>query len=197
MKSVIYVILVASLCNMGPAYAGNPQEFEFRGHKIGEPIEKGFPYYKQENKYNGKPYCDKGSDNQYTCPDRTAIVKDNGVESIKVGDIYIVALNYEFFNNKLYGMHMVFGPHSYDRIKLMLIGKYGPPTNDINSVVVNNYGGSFDNNKTTWIFIDGVLELEKRVSVNSSLLRFIHPQAEVEAAKRQIEKDIKSGKSAF
>jgi hypothetical protein len=171
-----------------PAPIKMPPTFEFRGHRIGEPVEKNFPYWAKGFRSLDLPYCSKHDGGIVSCADSAKTV----------GDVYIGSLLYFFFDQKLYSIGMSFAANAHAKVRTMLIGKYGFPNAERNDPVQNTMGAVFDNLVSEWNFAEGTLVLKMRSGkVDTSFLTFNNPLIERAAGLRTILKQQEQGKRAF
>jgi hypothetical protein len=162
--------------------------FEFRGHRIGELVEKDFPYWSKGFRSLDLPYCSKHDGGIVSCADSTKTI----------GDIYIHSLLYFFFDQKLYSIGMSFSTNAHSKIHAMLIGKYGLPNAERNEPVQNTMGAVFDNVVSEWHFSEGALVLKMRAGkIDTSFLTFNNPAVEREAGLRATRKQQEQGKKSF
>lgn len=182
----------------GYAQSSSPN-FEFRGHKIGEPIEQNFPYWSQGYRGLDLPYCSKKeAHGVYECEDNTITVKKQYGTDKLVGDVPVLLLNYKFLDGKLVGLDMGFDFRSYSNIAGMLRGKYGKPSKEVNEKIQNRAGATFDSIISEWKFKEGTLRLHMRFArIDTSWLTFESPKAEAEIMRRKQGVDSEKGKKAF
>jgi hypothetical protein len=130
-----------------PAHTRSLSPFEFRGHRVGEPVEKNFPYWVKGYRSFDLPYCSKHDGGIVSCADPAKTI----------GDVHIGSLLYFFFDQKLYSIGMSFSTNTHSKVRTMLIGKYGLPNAERNEPVQNTMGAVFDNLISEWYFLEGTL----------------------------------------
>lgn len=205
--ALILVLIVSAATAVSAAEArkqASLPSFEFRGHRIGEPIEQNFPYWAEGVRGAFLPFCARHNIiGIYSCNDPTIEVDDWVAgraigKKLVVGDVPVLGLHYIFLDNHLSGVEMVFDIKVYLRIFGMLNGKYGPPQSEKIEPFQDGEGVRFRTVVSDWAFKEGVLRLYMRFSnARTSHLSFVNPKAKVEMARREQEQNLVKGKQAF
>lgn len=169
--------------------------FEFRGHVIGEPIEKHFPYWAEDFRTrvrNRLPGCIKDrAPGTAVCNDLTA-QKDPTIfaSDMSVGGVSVEQLRYTFLDGKLHGVEMSFGFDATQAIHEMLVAKYGKPASEKIGLL-----GSIE---TRWAFREGNLLLTMNPGPRfASSLAFENPKADPIIAERRAAVARQKAKGAF
>lgn len=182
-----------------PAQAADLPSFEFRGNRIGDPIEKNFPYRNDDPRRrfdDGLPACwPQNNPRELKCNDPTATAPEERpifgrrpmlVPRTVVGGIEVSKLHYEFIDARLVGVEMVFRFDDVETIKNMLVGKYGKPTSERIGLL-----GFIE---TRWAFKEGNLLLTMPISPRyAASLVFENPKA----TRPKTTADQAKGKKAF
>lgn len=135
------------------AMAAEAPAFEFRGHKIGEPIEVSFSNPKRQCTAAGVLVC-------------------QDMKTGKIGDTE-VALAYTYYEGRLFGVGMTFPETNFVGIRDMLTGRYGEPATAVTEEMQTPLGAKYASAKITWRFAEGDLVLDQRFgSINKSGLVF-------------------------
>jgi hypothetical protein len=176
----LMTILCFGIALSSSAFAdGTKPHFTFRNHKIGESISN-FQYCEDSDAF-GK-ICNEAEPGTI----------------INVGKVPVLTLFYEFDQNKLYGVAMMFGNAYMPDIIGMLEGKYGKPAKVSNEPVQNQAGATFNNHVYTWNFSEGQLVLEERYGrIDKGGLHFDNPTVLAKRGQRQQDDLAKQGQSSF
>jgi hypothetical protein len=115
-----------------------------------------------------------------------------------IGDIPIEVFDYEYYKNALYGFEMTFSTNFHSKMRDMLIGKYGKPTNETVDQVQTNAGVYHESVTSRWRFAEGSLVLrELSIDINTSSLVFENSVAEEQMRADEATKNQAQGASAF
>jgi|AGTN01.1.fsa_nt_gi hypothetical protein len=169
-------------------------EFEFRGRRIGDDINKAFP------KGDSRNYCNEQNSGIgiVSCNDPDVERNAYGYSSKYVGDVKIILLTYKFFDGALFSLDMGLGTGDFSNIRGMLIGKYGNPDREKMERVQNRLGAGFDNLVSEWEFKEGTLRLMMRFpDIETSWLEFDNPTVSQAIAERKKSLNMEKGKSVF
>jgi hypothetical protein len=157
--------------------------FEFRGHKIGDVV----PADCKVNTLSQKTIC----------TDKTSIVGPSPFNKL-IGDVPIQVFDYDYYNGLLYDFIMSFHTNFSTKIRDMLIGKYGQPTNESLGKLQTVSGAEFDDITSEWKFVEGTLTLDsRRADINTGWLVFTNQTVNDQIKADQAAKDGAKGKSAF
>ena len=163
--------------------SGRLPAFEFLGHRIGDSVVGKFPpvggsgAQPSESRQVLRPAQDEPKSEPY-CWEGTGGIGCYGDSKIWSGSSYTVGgvpvdLIYSLPNGKLASLVMTFDSTFHQKIREMLIGKYGRTTYEYAGTVftaVNQY----QNTVTHWQFREGFLVLTEVVVANIGVLNF-HP----------------------
>ena len=95
-------------------------------------------------------------------------------------------------------MAMIVKSVFHDKIREMLIGKYGKPALTKNDTTQNQAGATFDDVITAWQFREGMLILRKRFArVDTSYLSFENSAVNAQINVQDAQKQQAAGKKAF
>lgn len=192
LAAVAAVLLVAAgflvQADKFPAQADHPlPAFEFRGHHIGEEINKYFPFWQQGYRGLDLSSCEKNNGDTIVCYEAEANI--GGSE---------VGISYWFYNRMLYSVVMVFDEESYSNIKTLVEGKYGKPLEEYNDHVQNAMGVIFNNTISEWKFREGLLKLHMRSGkIDTGALEFDDPTVDQKISAQDSQKLLNQGKKAF
>jgi hypothetical protein len=195
----IIPILASALMVLAPTFAiaqdkATLPAFEFRGHVIGEPAEKHFPYWAEDFRTrlkNRLPGCIKDEvPGMADCADVTAEKEGQFGKTRFVGDTPIHEIRYVFLDGRLATLKMFFDFDSTEAIRQMLIAKYGKPASEKIGLL-----GSVE---TRWAFREGTLLLTMNPGPRfASSLVFENPTADPIIAERRAAVAKQKAKGAF
>jgi hypothetical protein len=148
---------------------------------IGDRLQEKFSFPSQDGTWTsrekGEPYCIADTSENVTCHGDLKIWNGSGYT---VGGVS-VDLTYGFLNLKLHSLTMTFYSSSHNKIREMLIGKYGKTSYEYAGTIYTA-ANQYHNTVSHWQFREGFLVLTEVVLLPITGILNFHPFTVMEAS---------------
>lgn len=160
---------------------GQRGQFQFLGLRIGDPVEKAFPDWKNQKDQFGYPICQTtiGLPGFLDCAHQGLRRTVDGIPRLDYQGVEVKFVNLRYLGGKLAGFTMGFDSANYARLAAVLQRQYGKPFGIEQALWKDRIGHAFNTEIQVWNTPHGDMTFKERwVNSDSGMLMLIEPAAE-------------------
>lgn len=160
---------------------GQRGQFQFLGQRLGDPIEKAFPDWKNQKDQFGSPICQatKGLPGFLDCAYQGIRKVVDGIPRHDYGGIEVKFVNMRYIDRKLVGFTMGFDTKVFGPLAAALARQFGKPFSTEMALWKDRLGLEYNTAIHVWNTPHGEMTLKERwVHSDSGMLKLIEPAAE-------------------